>query len=126
MLVCVQISPFYKDTHHAASGAKYELLLMNYTCNDPDTAPSELRGLRTSASETLEDIIQPRTDDDLREHFWGPDFESLPLLFHFPTWSTVLMAELYFTPALHCVSLQPVHICAAVTGGSVTPANPSY
>lgn len=47
---------------------------------------------------------------------WGPDFESLPLLFHFPTWSTVLMAELYFTPAPHCVSLQPVHICAAVTG----------
>ena len=124
MLVCVQISPFYKDTRHAGSGAKYELLLMNYTCNDPDTVPSELRGLRTSACETSEDTIQPRTDDDLSEHFWGPDFESLPLLFHSPTWSTVLMAgaQLHTTPAL--CEPQAIHVCAAVTGGSVTPAKP--
>lgn len=51
-VVCVQISPFYKDTRHTGPGTKYELLLMNYTCSDPDTVPSELRGLRTSACET--------------------------------------------------------------------------
>lgn len=51
-LVCVQISPFYKDTHHTGPGTKYELLIMNYTCSDPETVPSELWGLRTSACET--------------------------------------------------------------------------